>query len=86
MAAAIAFVVIALFALSMFFWPTLFRWDRDRRRRRDPDYVPPRVMGVFDEVFHPDAHAASQIQEAEHVIPAPAPLPGDPSNKRRRAV
>jgi hypothetical protein len=78
MAGAIAFVVIAAFALSMFFWPRLFRWDLARKRKKDARYVPPRVMGVFDEVFHPDAHAASQIQEAEREIPAPAPLPGDP--------
>jgi hypothetical protein len=78
MAAAVAFVAIILLALSMFFWPRMFRWDTRRKRARDPRYVPPRVMGVFDEVFHPDAHAASQIQEAERVIPSPAPLPGDP--------
>ncbi len=78
MASAIVAVGLVLFAASMFFWPRLFRWDSRRKRARDPRYAPPRVMGVFDEVFHPDAHAASQIQEAEHVMPAPAPLPGDP--------
>jgi hypothetical protein len=81
MAAAVAFVVLILFALSMFFWPRMFRWDTQRKRAKDPRYVPPRVMGVFDEVYHPDAHAASQIQEAERVIPAPAPLPGDPLHR-----
>ena len=62
----------------MFFWPRLIRWDSARRRARDPRYVQPGGMGVFDEVFHPDAFVAAQIQEAEHVMPAPAPLPGDP--------
>jgi hypothetical protein len=78
MASAIAFVAIAAFALSMFFWPRMFRWDTQRKRAKDPRYIPPRVFGVFDEIYHPDAHAASQIQEVEREIPAPAPLPGDP--------
>lgn len=35
-------------------------------------------FGVFDEVFHPDAKNAREIQEAEAILPAPTPLPGDP--------
>lgn len=34
--------------------------------------------GGLDEVFHPNAHDARQIWEAEVELPAPAHLPGDP--------
>ena len=37
------------------------------------------VLGAgFDDAFHPNAHAARQIWEAETELPAPAPSPGDP--------
>lgn len=38
------------------------------------------VLGAgFDEVFHPNAHAARQIWETEVELPAPEHLPGDPA-------
>ncbi|HEY1529694.1 MAG TPA: hypothetical protein VGF80_02695 [Galbitalea sp.] len=87
MGAAIAFIVFGLFVLSIFFWPALLRWDTARRRRRDPRYIPPSGLGVFDEIYHPSAFESSQVQELDRQIPAPAPLPGDPhrtGHARRR--
>ncbi len=37
-----------------------------------------RGFGVIDEMFHPDAAAARDIREAEAILPAPTPIPGDP--------
>ena len=72
----VALVLVAIFAVSLAFWPAWFRWETRRQRRKDPSYRAPTVLGVFDEIYRPDAHAASQIAEAESVIPAPAPNAG----------
>ena len=72
----VALIVVALFTASIAFWPAWFRWENRRKRAKDPSYRAPTVLGVFDEIYRPDAHAASQIAEAESVIPAPAPKAG----------
>lgn len=56
-------------------------WDA-RRRRSHPDARvggsrTSGVMGAFDEIFHPAAHEAQQIQQVQAELPAPAPTPGD---------
>jgi hypothetical protein len=61
----------------LFSYPTWQRWETRRKRLKDPRYTPPRVMGIVDELYHPDAHASRQIVEAEYKAPAKAPLPGD---------
>jgi hypothetical protein len=63
--------VVALFAF-FFAYPVWFKRAVRKRRAIDPDYVPPRPLAVVDELYRPDAYAASQIAEAEQVIPAPA--------------
>ncbi|MFZ4895500.1 hypothetical protein ACL9RL_13710 [Plantibacter sp. Mn2098] len=37
-------------------------------------------MGGIDEVFNPGAFEAKQFLDAEHELPAPAPLAGDPDH------
>ena len=61
----------------LFSYPSWQRWETRRKRQTDPRYTPPRVMGIVDELYHPDAHATRQIVEDERKAPAKAPLPGD---------
>lgn len=61
----------------LFGFPT---WQRGHTRRKqaiDPRYTPPRILGIVDELYHPDAHATQQIVESQREVPAEAPLPGD---------
>jgi hypothetical protein len=48
-----------------------------RRRQRAGDHGAPSSAGLlgFDELFHPSAHNARIVWEAEQAIPAPAPTP-----------
>jgi hypothetical protein len=38
------------------------------------------MLGIVDEIFRPETHQAYQVQEIQHELPAPAPVPGDPKN------
>lgn len=50
-----------------------------RRRRDDPGYAPPGFGGgPFEELYHPAAYEAKLLRDAQTVVPAPAPTPGDP--------
>lgn len=71
-AGAVALVLVFLFA-----YPSLQRRHTARKRLTDPRYTPPRILGVVDELYHPDAHASKQIVEDQRAAPAKAPLPGD---------
>lgn len=75
----IGMIAFGVFVVMLVLWPFWFRSSIKRRRARDPHYRPPNVMGVFSEIYQPDAHAASQIYEAQKVVPAKAPLPGAPA-------
>ena len=79
-------VGVVLFCGFMLAWPVWFKAETRARRRKDPRYTPPHVMGVMDEVFYPSHHQASQVQEVERVLPAPAPTPGDKDLDRGRVV
>lgn len=71
-------IVAAAVALILAFLVAYPSWQRAHTRRRrltDSNYTPPRVMGIVDELYHPDAHATRQIVEAEYTAPAKAPLP-----------
>jgi len=68
---------VALTLAFLFAYPSLQRRETAKRRQTDPRYTPPRVMGIIDELYHPDAHATRQIVEDERKAPAKAPLPGD---------
>lgn len=48
-----------------------------KRRHRQGDATAPSGGGLlgFDELFHPSAHEARLVWEAEQEIPAPAPTP-----------
>ncbi|MFE5408639.1 hypothetical protein [Microbacterium sp. NPDC056569] len=68
--------VTAVVALPVYFlW---FALDTHRRRRRGetPSHSSGGLLGV-EEFFYPTAENARAVWEAEQVIPAPAPLPGD---------
>jgi hypothetical protein len=71
-----AAVLILAFLLA---YPAWLKAQTRKKRLGDPSYSPPRLMGIVDELYHPDAHATRQIVEDERVIPAKAPLPGDKS-------
>lgn len=66
---------VALTLAFLFTYPALQRRHTARRRLTDSSYTPPRVLGIIDELYHPDAHATRQIVEAEYTAPAKAPLP-----------
>ncbi len=70
---------VVLVLVFLFSYPALQKRHTARRRLADADYSPPRIMGVVDELFHPDAHVTRQIVEQQNAAPAKAPLPGDPS-------
>ena len=69
---AVTFTLAFLFA-----YPSWQRWETAKKRQTDPRYTPPGLMGIVDELYHPDAHATRQIVEDERKAPAKAPLPGD---------
>jgi len=77
-----ALAVCALLLL----WPLWFKAETRAKRRKNPGYNPPNVMGILDELYHPDAHQASQIQEVQRELPAPAPTPGDKDLERGRVT
>jgi hypothetical protein len=74
-------IVGALFAVGLLFlaMPALIKAETRKKRRSDPRYMPPATIGVMDEVFHPSAYYAAQEIESQKELPAPAPLPGDPT-------
>ncbi len=72
-------VALGVFMVLVVLWPFWYRVHIRRRRAKDPKYQPPQLMGIMDELYHPDAHAATQIHEIQRELPAPAPLPGDKS-------
>jgi len=65
-------------------WPLWFKLETRAKRRKNPGYSPPNVMGILDELYQPSAHQASQIQEVQRELPAPAPSPGDKDLDRGR--
>lgn len=74
---------LIVFGVVMLIWPFWYKAELRSKRRKDSRYSPPHLMGVFDELYPPDAHQARQIREIENEIPAPAPLPGDLRPKSR---
>lgn len=66
---------VAVVLAFLFTYPVLQRRYTAHRRQTDSGYTPPRIMGVIDELYHPDAHATQQIVEAQYTAPAKAPLP-----------
>jgi hypothetical protein len=68
---------VAVTLAFLFTYPSLQRRHTARQRLIDPRYSPPRIMGIIDELYHPDAHATRQITEDQREVPAEAPVPGD---------
>ena len=77
---------VVVFAVLLLAWPVWFKLETRAKRRKNPGYNPPNVMGILDELYHPDAHQASQIQEVQRELPAPAPTPGDKDLDRGRVT
>lgn len=72
--ATLAAAGLGLLLLVFFFaMPWIVRGERRRRRQR----IQSGMVGVFDEVFHPEAKNARVVWEAQTELPAPAPTPGD---------
>jgi hypothetical protein len=53
-------------------------WGLGRHRERRRRIVPAGLVGGIDEVFHPEAHEALLVWEAQVEAPAPTPAPGEP--------
>lgn len=68
---------VAVTLAFLFSYPALQRRHTARKRLTDSRYSPPRIMGIVDELYHPDAHATRQITEDQREVPAEAPIPGD---------
>ena len=71
-------ITVGAVAVTLAFLVAYPSWQRRhtaRRRQTDSRYTPPRMMGIVDELYHPDAHATRQIVEAQYTAPAKAPLP-----------
>ena len=68
---------LAVFGVAILLWPIWFRAETRARRRKDPSYSPPQLMGFLGELYQPDAHANRQLLESQKVVPAPSPVPGD---------
>jgi len=79
-----AIVIAAVVILCAFFigWPALVR----HRRRTDPTYSPPRVIGVLDELYQPSAHNAELEKDVRRELSAPAPSPDEPDLERGRVT
>ncbi|GAA4189780.1 hypothetical protein GCM10022288_18130 [Gryllotalpicola kribbensis] len=72
----ITIMVIAfgvLFLVAFFAMPWIVQGERRRQRKKAQSGT----VGVFDEVFHPEAKNARVMWEAQTELPAPAPTPGD---------
>ena len=79
-----AIVIAAVVILCAFFigWPALVR----HRRRTEPGYTPPRVIGVLDELYQPSAHNAELEKDVRRELSAPAPSPDEPDLERGRVT
>ncbi|MCT9820915.1 hypothetical protein N3K63_11545 [Microbacterium sp. W1N] len=66
--------VLALFPVyGVWLW-----WDARRSRRQGrPRALSSGGIVGFDEVWRPSAAEAQAVWEAEQIMPAPAPIPGD---------
>ena len=76
-------IVVAVLLLA---WPAWLKAETRAKRLTNPAYSPPHMMGMFDELFHPSAHHATQVQQEQRVLPAPAPTPGDKDLDRGRVT
>jgi hypothetical protein len=74
----IALVGLGVFATSMAFWPAWFKAEVRRKKARDPRYIPPTGLGIFDEVYRPATYAATQELRQERRKSDTAPAPGEP--------
>jgi hypothetical protein len=74
-------VVMWGFLAMLVVLPVSMMWiafDTHRRRRRGEEvsHSSGGLLGM-DEMWHPSAENARAVWDAEQIIPAPAPLPGD---------
>lgn len=73
----VTFVLVGiaiLFVGFLFAYPRWARWERERNRRNGTRRtVTSGMVGTLDEVFHPNAHAAQLLWEAQQELPVPAP-------------
>jgi hypothetical protein len=66
--------VAAVLVIYPFAYPRWRKWEIAREKRRNPRKVSAGgLVAPFDEVFHPTAHSAILLWEAEKSIPAPTP-------------
>ncbi|MEP6481683.1 MAG: hypothetical protein ABJA94_06710 [Rhodoglobus sp.] len=66
--------IAVLFVAFLFFYPSWSKWERERNRvngtRRT---VTSGMVSGIDELFHPNAHQAQLVWEAQQEMPVPAP-------------
>ena len=79
----IAIVAVGVFAATLAFWPMWFKAEVRRKKAKDPRYMPPTGLGIFDEIYRPATHAAIQQQKQEARKTDEAPAPGEPRAPKR---
>lgn len=70
-----AFVVVIVVAVKL-------GWiDLSNKAQRGSGTMSGAIGGSFDEIFAPARHEAQQEMDRQTLLPAPAPLPGDPGEE-----
>ena len=72
-----AMALLGVFVVPFAIWFLSIPWIVTAEKRRQARSVQSGLLGSIDEVFHPQAHNAHLIWEAQLELPAPAPTPGD---------
>lgn len=82
----VSFLMLGLPALALavtfISLPWLLRGQRERRASSPQAGV----IGITDDLFHPEAAQARQLWQAQVELPAPEPLPGDKALREGRIV
>lgn len=79
-------VILVGCGLLVLAWFVAMPWLVSAEKRRQRQRVQARVIGPFDEIFHPSAYQANIVWEVQTEAPAPAPLPGDKALQDGRIV
>jgi len=66
--------IVVFYTVFFLVYPRWAKWERERNRRNGTRRtVTSGMVGTLDEVFHPNAHQAQLIWEAQQELSVPAP-------------
>ncbi|BDV30441.1 hypothetical protein [Microbacterium terricola] len=77
LATAVMWVFIALVIATPIFSVGAFIDVKRRRARGDERGLSSGALGGMDEVWNPSGYNARMLWDAQQIVPAPAPTPGD---------